>query len=678
MKILQYTRNIGISAHIDSGKTTLSERILFYTGKIHKIEEVRGGGSGATMDYTDLEKQHGITINSAATTCFWNGHEINLIDTPGHVDFTIEVERALRVLDGAIMVLCAVAGVQSQSITVDRQMKRYRVPRLAFINKMDRAGANPFKVMEALRDKLNLNPVLLQYPMGKEDNFEGVIDLVAMQACYFLGEKGQEWVRQDIPDRFREDALQARDKLLDILSFYSEEMTECLLMDEDVSHELIWDVIRQATLHLDIVPVLMGSAYKNKGVQNLLDAVNLYLPSPNDREVVTAFDVANQKETKVSADPDAPLVALAFKLTDDEFGQLTYLRVYSGTLRKGDKLLNTRVQKTVRVSRLVRMHADERQEIEEASAGAIVAAIGLDCASGDTLCSEGMNLSLEGMFVPDPVITLAITPKTQEDITKVAKALHRFVREDPTLHVSTDPESGKTLISGMGELHLEIYIERMQQEYKAEVYVGQPAVAYRETITRKSHFDFRLKKQSGGPGQYAHIIGYLEPCEDGFVFCDRVVGGAIPKQFIPACEKGFKDAVATGYLQGYPIVGVKVVLEGGSFHAVDSNETAFRSAAKLGFERAFSEAKPTMLEPIMAVEVETPSEFTGRVQGNLLSRRGVLVGSEVMPDYTVLRAEVPLAEMFGYSTQLRSLSSGMATFSMELSGYKPMPEGVMV
>ncbi|MEM9540425.1 MAG: elongation factor G [Cyanobacteria bacterium P01_E01_bin.42] len=678
MKILKYTRNIGISAHIDSGKTTLSERILFYTGKIHKIEEVRGGGSGATMDYSDLEKQHGITINSAATTCFWNGHEINLIDTPGHVDFTIEVERALRVLDGAIMVLCAVAGVQSQSITVDRQMKRYRVPRLAFINKMDRAGANPFKVVEALRDKLNLNPVLLQYPMGTEDDFEGIIDLIAMQACYFLGEKGQEWVRRDIPDRFREDALQARDKLLDTLSFYSEEMTEHLLMDEEIPNELIWEVIRQATLCLDIVPVLMGSAYKNKGVQNLLDAVTLYLPSPSDREVVTAFDVANQKETSISADPDAPLVALAFKLTDDEFGQLTYLRIYSGTLRKGEKLLNTRVQKTVRVSRLVQMHADERQEIEAASAGAIVAAIGLDCASGDTLCSEGTNLSLEGMFVPDPVITLAITPKTQEDIAKVAKALHRFVREDPTLHVSTDPESGKTLISGMGELHLEIYIERMQQEYKAEVYVGQPAVAYRETITQKSRFDFRLKKQSGGPGQYAHIIGYLEPCEDGFVFCDRVVGGAIPKQFIPACEKGFKDAVTTGYLQGYPIVGVKVVLEGGSFHAVDSNETAFRSAAKLGFERAFSEAKPTMLEPIMAVEVETPGEFTGRVQGNLLSRRGVLVGSEVMPDYTVLRAEVPLAEMFGYSTQLRSLSSGMATFSMELSGYKTMPEGVMV
>ena len=678
MKILQYIRNIGISAHIDSGKTTLSERILFYTGKIHKIEEVRGGGNGATMDYTDLEKQHGITINSAATTCFWNDHEINLIDTPGHVDFTIEVERALRVLDGAIMILCAVAGVQSQSITVDRQMKRYRVPRLAFINKMDRAGANPFTVVEALREKLNLNPVLLQYPIGTEDEFEGVIDLITMQACYFLGENGEEWVRQDIPDRFREDALQARDKLLDTLSFYSEEMTKHLLMDEDVPKALIWDVIRQATLRLDIVPVLMGSAYKNKGVQNLLDAVTLYLPSPRDREIVTAFDLTQQQDTKVPADPDAPLIALAFKLTDDEFGQLTYLRIYSGTLHKGDRLLNTRTQKTVRASRLVQMHADERQEISEASAGAIAAAIGLDCASGDTLCSEGVNLSLEGMFVPDPVITLAITPKTQEDITKVSKALHRFVREDPTLHVSTDPESGKTLISGMGELHLEIYLERMQQEYNAEVYVGKPAVAYRETITQKAAFDYLLKKQSGGPGQYAHIIGYLEPCEDGFTFCDRVVGGAIPKQFIPACEKGFQDAIVTGYLQGYPIVGVKVVLQGGSFHTVDSNEMAFRSAAKLGFEQAFAKAKPTMLEPIMAVEVETPGEFTGRIQGNLLSRRGVLVGSEVMSDYTVLRAEVPLVKMFGYSTDLRSLSSGMATFSMELSGYKPLPEGVMV
>ncbi|MEA5470977.1 elongation factor G [Spirulina sp. 06S082] len=678
MTILKNIRNIGISAHIDSGKTTLSERILFYTGKIHKIEEVRGGGNGATMDYAELEKLHGITINSAATTCLWHDHEINLIDTPGHVDFTIEVERALRVLDGAVMVLCAVAGVQSQSVTVDRQMKRYRVPRLAFINKMDRAGANPFKVVQSLREKLNLNPLLLQYPIGTEAEFEGIIDLITLQACYFLGEKGEEWVRKDIPDRLHEDALQARDKLLDTLSFYSEEMTGYLLMDETVPHDLIWQVIREATLRLDIVPVLMGSAYKNKGVQNLLDAVTMYLPSPGDRETVTAFDITHEQETKVPADPDAPLVALAFKLTDDEFGQLTYLRIYAGTLRQGAKLLNTRTQKTVRVSRLVRMHADERQELKEANAGAIVAVMGIDCASGDTLCSEGANLSLEGMFVPDPVITLAITPKTQEDDPKVAKALHRFVREDPTLHVSTDPESGKTLISGMGELHLAIYIERMQQEYNAEVYVGQPAVAYRETITDKAAFDYQLKKQSGGPGQYAHITGVLEPCEEDFLFCDRVVGGAIPKQYIPACEKGFKDAIVTGYLQGYPIVGVKVVLQGGSFHSVDSNEMAFRSAAKLGFEQAFAKAKPVMLEPIMAVEVETPAEFTGRIQGNLLSRRGVLVGSEVMPDYTVLRAEVPLAEMFGYSTQLRSLSSGMATFSMELSGYKPLPEGVTI
>jgi len=671
---LRNIRNIGISAHIDSGKTTLSERILYYTGKIHKIEEVRGGGDNPTMDYMELEGEKGITINSAATTCVWNDYHIDLIDTPGHVDFTIEVERALRVLDGAIMVLCAVAGVQSQSITVDRQMKRYRLPRLAFINKMDRAGGNPFKVVRALRDKLNLDPVLLQYPIGSEDEFRGVIDLIAMEASYFEGEKGEIWVKQPIPLELQEKVEEARAALLDRVSFFSEEMMEKMLAEEDVPSELIWDTLRRATLSLEIVPVLMGSAYKNKGVQNLLDAVTLYLPSPRDRQVVTATEISTGEDVPVPADPTAPVVSLAFKLTDDEYGQLTYIRLYAGTLKKGDKLLNARTQKSVRVSRIIRLHADERQDIDSATAGDIVALMGVDCASGDTLCGEGANLSLEEMFVPEPVITLAIAPKSQDDAARMAKALHRFVREDPTLHVSSDPEAGETLISGMGELHLEIYIERMKREYNAEVYVGKPAVAYRETITRPASFDHRFKKQSGGPGQFAHVTGRIEPCEEPFAFENKVVGGAIPRQFIAACEKGFRDAVATGLLEGYPIVGVKVILDGGSTHPVDSNENAFRFAARRGFEEAFAQARPILLEPMMAVEVETPSEFVGRIQGYLMSRRGLLLGSEVSADYTILRAEVPLAEMFGYSTKLRSQTQGMATFSMELSGYRPVPK----
>ncbi len=672
MTTLKNLRNIGISAHVDSGKTTLSERILYYTGKIHKIEEVRGGGHGAKMDYMDLETLHGITITSAATTCFWQGKQINLIDTPGHVDFTIEVERALRVLDGAVMVLCAVSGVQSQSVTVDRQMKRYNVPRIAFINKMDRAGANPWQVMQGLREKLHLNPVLLQYPVVTEVGFVGVIDLITMQANYYEGNNGENVVIKPIPEHLQPEAEDAREKLLDQISLFSNQITTQLLAGEEVSQATIWETIRQATLSRELVPVLLGSAFKNKGVQNLLDAVSLYLPSPLEREVVKATDRVTQEEVVINANPDDPLVALAFKLTEDEFGQLTYIRIYSGTLQKGDRLFNPRTKKNVRVSRLIRLHAEERQNLDSAQAGEIIALLGVECASGDTLCSEDLNLSLEEMFVPEPVITLAITPKTQEDAVRIFKALNRFVREDPTLHVSSSSESGETLISGMGELHLNIYIERLQREYQAEVYVGQPAVAYRETITQAAKFDYRLKKQSGGPGQYAHVTGHLEPCEANFEFVDKVVGGAIPKQFIPGCEKGFLDAVVTGYLQGYPIVGVKVILEGGSYHPVDSKDIAFRYAAKQAFEQAFEQATPVMLEPIMSVEVETPSEFVGRVQGNLLSRRGLLIGSEAFTDYTVLQAEVPLKEMFGYSTDLRSLSQGMANFSMELAGYRAM------
>ena len=658
-------RNIGISAHIDSGKTTLSERILFYTGRIHAIEEVRGGGKGATMDFMPEEKLHGITITSAATTCEWYDTQINLIDTPGHVDFTIEVERALRVLDGAVMVLCAVAGVQSQSITVDRQMKRYRVPRLAFINKMDRTGADPFRVVQGIRDRLQLNAMLLQYPIGSEDQFQGVIDLVEMTADYFEGENGENLVKKAIPEPLRDEAQQARDKLLDALSLFSEPMTEMLLAGEEIPKALIWETIRQATLSLEFTPVLLGSAFKNKGVQNLLDAVVLYLPSPIDREVVKTAE-----SVSVYPNPDASLVALAFKLTVESFGQLTYTRIYSGTLKSGDTVYNSRTEQRVQIGRLVRMHANKREEVKVAVAGDIVALLGVDCASGDTFCSEEPLVSLEKMFVPEPVITLAITPKKQEDSDRLSKALNRFQREDPTFRLSIDPESGATLISGMGELHLEIYLERIQREYNAEVYVGNPAVAYRETIGQQATFDYRFKKQSGGPGQYAHITGWIEPTDEPFVFENRVVGGAIPKEYIPACEKGFREAMESGKLEGYPVTGVKVVLDGGSYHPIDSSELAFRSASHQAIEGAIAKAKPYILEPIMLVEVETPNEFMGRVQGDLSSRRGLLLGSETMQGYTVIRAEVALARMFGYSTELRSLTSGMATFSMEFACYR--------
>lgn len=673
MTTLENIRNIGISAHIDSGKTTLSERILYYTGKIHKIEEVRGGGAGATMDFMELEQQKGITITSAATTCIWKDTQINLIDTPGHVDFTIEVERALRVLDGAIMVLCAVAGVQSQSITVDRQMKRYRVPRIAFINKMDRVGANPFRVVQSLRDKLSLNAVLLQYPIGSEDKFEGVIDLIEMTAHYFAGEKGENHVILPIPDNLRGEVEEARYKMLDQLSMFSEKMMEKLLEEEEIPKEIIWETIRQATLSLQLTPVLIGSAFKNKGVQNLLDAIALYLPSPIDREVVKAFDTKTNEQVNVYPDKEGPLVALAFKITDEETGQLTYTRIYSGTLRKGDTLYNTRTNRRVKIGRLVRMHANHRQEITEAIAGEIIALIAINCASGDTFCSEGTNLSLEGMFVPEPVITLSVTPKHQDDIDRMSKALNRFMREDPTFRVSVDPESHETLISGMGELHLEIYIERMKREYNAEVYAGEPAVAYRETISKSATFDYTLKKQSGGSGDYAHVIGKIEPCDELFVFESRVVGGAIPKEYIPACEKGFRDAIASGLLIGYPITGVKVILEGGSYHNVDSSELAFRVAAKQGFQQAYPKAKPIILEPIMLVEVETPNQFVGRVQGDLSSRRGLLLGSQTMEGYVVIRGEIALKEMFGYSTDLRSMTQGQANFSMEFATYRQVP-----
>ena len=674
---LENIRNIGISAHIDAGKTTLSERILFYTGRIHKMGEVRGSGDSATLDYMQLEIEKGITITSAATTCTWHDNQINLIDTPGHVDFTIEVERALRVLDGAIMVLCGVAGVQSQSITVDRQMKRYRIPRIAFINKLDRMGADPFRVVQALRDKLGLNALMLQYPIGREQEFAGVIDLIEMTANYFEGERGENRVVKPIPENLQAQAQEGREKMLDKLSFFSETITEKMLFGEEVPKELIWETIRKATLSLELTPVLLGSAFKNKGVQNLLDAVVLYLPSPTDREIVKAFDVKTGEKVALTADRNAPAVALAFKITDDEqSGQLTYTRIYSGTLRKGDRILNTRTNKAVTVGRFVRMHADKREKIEIAAAGEIVALMGIECASGDTFCGEGINVSMSGMFVPEPVVTLSVTPKHKEDADRMSKALTRFKHEDPTFHVTVDPESKETLISGMGELHLEIYIERMKREYNAEVYASAPAVAYRETISQSATFDYTLKRQTGGSGQYAHVVGRIEPCDQPFVFESKIVGGAIPKEYIPACEKGFRDAINSGMLIGYPVTGVKVILSGGSYHREDSSELAFRSAARFAFETAFKKAKPIVLEPIMLVEVEMPNNYVGRIQGDLSSRRGLILGSETMGDYAVIRAEVPLKEMFGYSMAVRSLTSGGASFSMEFALYRAVPPSV--
>lgn len=670
-------RNIGIAAHIDAGKTTLSERILFYTGKIHCIHEVGQENGGATMDYMELEREKGITITSAAVTCFWQGSQINLIDTPGHVDFTIEVERSLRVLDGAVMVLCGVAGVQSQTLTIDRQMKRYQIPRIAFINKLDRVGANPDRVVQALAEKLHLKPIVLQLPIGREADFIGLIDLISFTAYYYEGEQGEHWLQQPIPEALQPAAQRARDQLLDQISIHSEAMMERLLNGETIPQDMIWAAIRQGTLSREFIPVLMGSAFKNKGVQNLLEAIVRYLPSPGDRSAIPATHTETGQAVMLHPNPTDAAVGLAFKLIDDEFGQLTYTRLYSGTLHPGDRLHNSRTQKMVRIHRLVRIEVEKRQELEQAIAGEIVGLVGVDCASGDTLCSKGTQVALEGMVVPKPVMTIAISPQNQPDLERMEKALQHFVREDPTLQVAIDPESKKTLISGMGELHLEIYLERMKREYNAWVYVGKPAVAYRETITQSAKFNYTLNKQAPGHNQYAQVIGHIEPCMGEFEVMNQTTSERIPKKYWFACEQGFRDAIKTGWLKGYPITGIKVVLEGGSFNPIESSEMAFRFAAYQGFEQAFAQAHPKVIEPIMHLEVETPSEFVGRIQSKLLSRRALLLGSEVRDDIVMISAEVPLAEMFGYSTELRSLSHGMATFTMEFLTYAELPESLL-
>ena len=675
-------RNIGISAHIDSGKTTLTERILFFCERIHAIHEVRGkDGVGATMDHMELERERGITITSASTQVEWKDKIVNIIDTPGHVDFTVEVERALRVLDGAILVLCSVSGVQSQSITVDRQLKRYNVPRLAFVNKCDRTGANPYRVKEQLREKLNLNPVLMQIPIGLEDKHEGCIDLVTMKALYFDGDERHAVREAEIPQELRDEAEEKRHELLDELSHFSDELMELLLEEHEVPLPLIYQTVREAVIGLKLCPVFVGSAYKNKGVQPLLDGVDRYLPSPQDVPN-TALNL-DQDEEPVQLESAAakPTVALAFKLDDGQYGQLTYVRVYQGTVKKGVDLLNVRARKRFKVGRLVRIHANSMEDITEAGPGDIVGLFGIDCASGDTFCQQGHNLSMTSMYVPNPVISLSITPKDKGASDKMSKALNRFTKEDPTFRTYVDEESNQTIIQGMGELHLEVYVERMKREYSADVIVGAPQVAYREAISASATFNYTHKKQTGGSGQYGRVAGTMEvlPPDEAkgeYEFVNQIKGGVIPTEFIPSCDKGFRACLGEGSLIGFPIVGVRMTINDGQSHPVDSSDNAFQAAAIGAFREAYAKAKPVILEPVMLVEVQGPSEFQGAMLGSINQRRGLILDNQEEGMMTTLQAEVPLSEMFGYSTQLRSLTQGKAEFSMEFAKYAKVPQGI--
>jgi len=683
---LRKVRNIGISAHIDSGKTTLSERILYYAGRIHKIEDVRGGGDGATMDHMELEKERGITITSAATTVEWEGHTVNLIDTPGHVDFTVEVERSLRVLDGAVLVLCAVGGVQSQSMTVDRQMKRYHVPRLAFINKMDRTGADPDSVVQQVRDKLGADAVLIQIPIGQEEDFLGVVDLITMQAMYFDGSNGEKVRWEEIPAELAEAADNARSHMLEALSMYSDDLMEILLSEEEVPEPLVHKIIHEATIKQGFTPVFLGSAFKNKGVQPLMNAINRYLPSPLDRELTANDYNDSEKKIPLESDPEKPFVGMAFKIVDDEYGQLTFTRIYQGTISKGEQYYNQRTGRKERFSRIVKMHSDKREEVPSASAGDIVAIMGIDCASGDTYCSEPKFCMLENMFVADPVIKMSITPLSRDNADRLSKALQRFRKEDPTFQVNTDGETGETVIAGMGELHLEIYVERIRREYRVEVEVGAPKVSYRESATKSAEFDYKHKKQTGGSGQYGHIKGKISPmteeeaaeAESELLFIDNVTGGRIPKNYIPAIEKGFRQMLAKGPVASFPVVGIKIELDDGSYHDVDSSDMAFLLTAQGCFRETFPRMKPALLEPVMLVEIECPENFQGSVVGNVSSRRGIVTSTDVLNGVCNILAEVPLAETFGYSTDLRSMTQGQGTFTMELAKYKPVPASIQI
>jgi len=700
-KLMAKTRNIGISAHIDSGKTTLTERILFYCDMIHKIEDVRGGGDGAKMDHMELEKEKGITITSAATTVFWKGitgkgttfadgiekeTKINIIDTPGHVDFTVEVERSLRVLDGAILVLCSVAGVQSQSITVDRQMKRYNVPRLAFLNKMDRMGANPYNGRDALRDKLNHNAVLMQMPIGAEENFVGIVDLVTKQAYYFDGDNGENIRIEDCPADSADKMEELRSEMIDAVAEYDDEIMERYLEGEEPTEEELHKCIKAGVQSLQLTPVYMGSAFKNKGVQTLMEAVTRYLPSPETCATPTAVH-EDEGEIEINPVPGEDLLAMAFKITDEQFGQLTYTRIYRGTLNKGDTVFNTRTKKKVRIGRMVRMNSNDRENIDSAHSGDIIALVGVDCASGDTFVGSDdfLKLSLEGIHVPIPVIELAISCKDKNEQAKMSKGLAKFLKEDPTFHVFTDEESGETRIAGMGELHLEIYTERLKREFGAEVIIGAPQVNYRETINTEAAYDYTHKKQTGGSGQFGQVVGLLRPlAEDDkekedqvFKFNNEIKGGSIPNEFIGACEKGFQDVMDKGPLAAFPVINCEIFLRDGKYHDVDSSDMAFRIASRQAMRQAINAAQPVLLEPLMKVEVTTPDEYQGSVIGDLSSRRGLIQGSETDPGgEIIINAEVPLSEMFGYSNELRSMSAGKASYTMEFAKYSPCPSSI--
>lgn len=682
MADISKVRNIGISAHIDSGKTTLSERILFYTGKIHRIIEVRSKeGNGPTMDSMDLEREKGITIQSAATYCEWKDYTINLIDTPGHVDFTVEVERALRVLDGAVLVLCSVAGVQSQSITVDRQMRRYNVPRLAFINKADRAGANPYRVVEQLREKLNHNPVMLNIPIGLEDKFAGVIDLLKMKAVYFDGDNGENIREEEIPADMLAQAKEYRHKIEESLSDFDDVVAEKFLMEEPVTMEELIPVIRKATIEMKITPVFVGTAKQNKGVQLLLDGVCAFLPDPSQVNNIALDRDKNEEKVQLESNPSKPFVGLAFKLEDGRFGQLTYMRIYQGGIKKGDTIFNIANGKKVKVPRLVRMHASEMHDIDETSAGDIVAMFGVDCASGDTFTDGSVNYAMTSMFVPEPVIELAVSPKEKAGQVNFSKALNRFTKEDPTFRVYRDEESNETIIKGMGELHLEIYIERIKREYNCEVVVGRPKVAFREAISRRAEFNYTHKKQTGGSGQFARVAGYIEPIteedvHDNYQFVDEIVGGVISREFIPACDKGFAEQVKDGQLIGQPIQRIRVVLNDGATHAVDSSEMAFKLASMAALRECYNSAGPVVLEPIMKLEVSVPDEFQGVAIGQINQRRGIIVGTENEAGYVTVTSEVPLQMMFGYSTDIRSVTQGKGEFTMEFLKYAQVPKAV--
>jgi len=670
-------RNLGISAHIDSGKTTLTERILFYTKKIHAIHEVRGkDGIGAKMDSMELERERGITISSASTNVNWKDYSINIIDTPGHVDFTVEVEKALRVLDGAILVLCASGGVQSQSITVDRQMKRYHVPRIAFINKCDRLGADPERVTNQLRDKLGHNAVMMQIPIGIEENFKGIIDLIHMKAVYFKGDNGEIVHEDEIPSHLLEKAKEKRDILIDKASMFSDELLEAYLKDR-VTKKLINNAVRKGTLSMELTPVFMGAAFKNKGIQPVLDGIVQYLPSPLDVKN-TCLDLDNnEKEVTLTNDPKRPLVLLTFKLDDTRYGQLTYVRMYQGVLKKGDEIYNVRSREKVRIGRLIRMHADEMEDIETAGSGDIVALFGVDCVSGDTFTSGEVRYSMVSMFVPDPVISLSLKPHDNKSSENMTKALNRFTKEDPTFMTYVDPETKESIIKGMGELHLDVYIERMRREYGIQLETGPPQVAYKESITRKADFNYTHKKQTGGAGQYGRVVGIIEPYHnENFKFISNIKGGNIPFEYIPSCEKGFKQCLEKGPLTGFPIVGIKITLNDGNYHPVDSSDKAFQQAARGAFKNIYNKCKPVILEPIMRVSVEIPLEFQGNVLNSLNQRRGTIISTIEESNFTKVEAEVPLSEMFGYSTLLRSSTQGKGEFSMEFAHYSIVPESI--